>query len=470
MADQPTLVKDRTGLADLPVELLCKICSNLSTLKLLDEKPKADKHQLVQNSTYSLNSFCHVSRLFYQVGMPYLYQVVHADPRSIVPLMTTLSERPDLASLVQQLYISFQRIDRKPLPEHLAIYRAQPEFIRPDMVLVRFPQWNYEPRVEDIISFRENVLMLIFRTVCHLEVLDLRVGIAGRYSNAPRTLKLPVQSLDNLRELRLENREGLSYIAEYAYLFQMAPKLVTLAVTGEIRAVDLFEESMSPYMKGIRILKLNRTHRQDLTDLIHEFEGLTELFYSQIRDWSRYASFDRQVDTIAAGLSKHKDSLKTLQLEIMSSSTRINEYPVCRLETLKDYRCLEDLRISSNIFIHGLDSAGESPTCLLEELPTSIRRLNILYPTYSVEPQLISLAKAHGRGSYPNLEEITLRDPWCKALEFEPAVLELKKCCRLSGLRLLFGSRETAGFAIRSKGRLTGGGHGEHTLGRDSLG
>ncbi|CAM1504734.1 Fc.00g023250.m01.CDS01 [Cosmosporella sp. VM-42] len=322
----------------------------------------------------------------------------------MAPLMTTLCNRPDLAKRVKQLCISSTWSDPTAPPNHVAMYSPQLELIHPPIDLSGYRMPDSEKQVP---TFVENMTLLLLQKTENVEVLELRCGAHVVETMTPRTLNkagLSLKKLNNLRELRLGSRCDYGTLAGLAYLLELAPRLSTLSIDREFRSTHT--SIMSRYLKGVRNLELKGLSFYETLDIVGDCEKLTSFSFHSL------SHFDH-TSGIMHALNQHKESLKSLRWEFHLAGAPEERV---LLQTLRSLTCLENLSLTTDSFVrkfsewkHRRHELKEIPTPLLETLPESLRSLEIFQGTNAIDEQLLSLAKAHRRGPYPNLEEITLQ-------------------------------------------------------------
>ncbi|CAM1504731.1 Fc.00g023220.m01.CDS01 [Cosmosporella sp. VM-42] len=225
-------------------------------------------------------------------------------------------------------------------------------------------------------------------------------------------------------------------------LLERAQNLSTLCISGACNYNNGWGWTS---LRRIKSLTLIRDKCSTLWDIIKGCRELSSLTYRQRHVQGSYYEDSRVIfpaypRDIVDKLGIHQECLKTLRLEVGwqafvavdgDSDALLPLLDDIVIETLEDFGCLEELSIPTICFV---DKDG--PTKLLKTLPVSIRRLEIFKDTNDINSQLFALVKKHRLGSYPNLEEITLRMPERRLRGAKGYLPKLNLACQQAGIKL----------------------------------
>ncbi|CAM1504733.1 Fc.00g023240.m01.CDS01 [Cosmosporella sp. VM-42] len=420
-----SMVVSATKLPSLPNEMIDKIISYLAVATLLDENPDANKHEVVRYGTSILAKVCQISKHFQCFGEAYLYKVIRADGRNIAPLARTLMERPDLAAKVQQLFIDSDVQDQVVRPEHRTMHNIE---------------LSRQPRDLDIAgrrtaafahSFTLDLTPLLLQAARNLAVFDLRIGRDLSSTMTREPWDLAGTTLDNLRELRLHCNGGTAFLSHMDKLFSKTSVLNSLVISGNIE-LGLFGESITKNLRAIDHLTIIADRGSTRSGITLACNDLVSFTLVDTRH-DGYGVLHARPRTALALLEGHRRTLKTLRLETPNPAPKNYEGGML-IGDLSYLDHLQEIRIPTAAFVRHAKH-GDQPTGLLENLPTSICRLDILKETNGINSQLLTLAERHRFGTYPNLTEITLRIPF-PVWNREARVPGLGEICQRGGITL----------------------------------
>ncbi|KAK5662136.1 hypothetical protein OQA88_8041 [Cercophora sp. LCS_1] len=438
-------------LEDFPVELLNEICSHLCPHCRVEEFSRRSHTALeTRRSKAGLAALCRTSKGLQGIAEPYLYHFVDQNggtqSRTLPWLVQRITSRPDLAKHVKRL--DFAQTVACSVPEELVAHLSDAAA----RCNLNLPDWWHQ-------SWEKAVLVL-------LELLLLHTPNASTLHLTP-TLYLNFAHFSR-------SKETLNHA-------HVLPGLTTLFVKRDAEASNEWV-SIKPLLEAATNLKRltlrGSRYRSRYRDFLSDgltFEHLTDLsFYhctftsayigNIIIACSRLEVFHATLEysptehphfflahnedggtwfslhTIMSSLRKHKRTLRVFSFDTSKGRPQLPE----NSHHFRDFEKLESVQMTLADFKSVDDTNNPSDTFLIEMLPESIKRLQLVDPAENITSNLWELNAALDRGSFPNLVELGINS---HASHDDPGEEKSDVAVQMVALGVAFGLRQGFKFS-----------------------
>ncbi|KAF6802863.1 hypothetical protein CSOJ01_11287 [Colletotrichum sojae] len=380
-----------TNITDLPAEVLREILSKLllPPIRHLDCKtlPLFD---LQEDAADGLKSAARTSRTFHAAATPLLWRHICLTPlrgsgpsaAQLLALIRFWRARPDIASYVQTVYLSSERLYQGPAviaDENVAFVST----LFAELGLRVPDHWHYEEKNTVLLA---GLAILLARNV---RKLDMTINSSYFFDCLPAPAEASIR-LDSLKEIEVGMIGGEP---DYSLipLQMLAPKLDKLGITPVHRSHGLVDWSKITCLN----LGYYNMHEAHLVSIIESCGELVDFECLAVRG-------PLEPQGIMTALSRHSNSLRRLVIDLGS----LRDLGM-GIGPLSMFSKVEKLAISSA-------NIGSGDACTLQALPESLRALVITdYPKEDEGAEIEWLAEQTGMGKYPNLKQVWLPEWQC---------------------------------------------------------
>ncbi|KAF6807837.1 hypothetical protein CMUS01_14031 [Colletotrichum musicola] len=377
---------------DLPAEVLREILSKLlvpawrhvdcKTLPLFD---------LEEDAADGLKAAARTSRAFHVAATPLLWRHICLTPMrgsgpsaaQLVALIRFWRARPDIASYVQTVFLSWERLYQGPAviaDDDVAFVSA----LFAELSLRVPDHWHYEEKNTGLLA---GLAIILARNVRRL---DLIVNSSYFFDCllAPAETAIRLESLKKIQVHMYGAEDGCNLTP----LQRLAPKFDKLNITPVHTSHGLVDWSKITRLK----LDYWSMHEAHLVRIIESCGELVELGCTASR-----GALEPQ--GIMRALSRHSKSLRKLAIDLGS----YKDLGDVSIGPLSMFSKVKKLSISAS-------NAGIGDTCTLQALPENLRALVITeYPSEDEGAEIEWLAEQTGMGKYPDLKQVWLPEWQC---------------------------------------------------------
>lgn len=382
-----------SGLLTLPTELVDEICKYLVGYQ-------------------SLTALCQSSKKLYQIFLPFLYRFIEIGSGQLLSLARTLFRRPDIAKMVHTFVLDIPSTHESLSSGHGvklgAICRSR--YNRP-----------WEP------SYVVDLIPPVLHQIRNLR--DLRI-----HTHEELGFIGPSPTLNHLGELTL-SCGGVNHFRvreQLQWLLRGAPNLRSIDLDGTF--INNAPDTQRGYSNITELALGNnqckRCRKHYMFDMLAAFPNLKSFTFAVPSMCNNPDSLNK---TLMTALEPHQENLQSLRLY---PTDPLCLYGLHHVASLKDFINLQHLSIATRFII--MKKPPFKMTKLFQNMPQSIRTLNVLLEDRAVIRSLFNLATARENGSYPNLEKLTLGIP--EYLTLKPSRgwgPRLAQACDAAGIELV---------------------------------
>ncbi|KAL7937809.1 hypothetical protein V8C35DRAFT_277281 [Trichoderma chlorosporum] len=417
-------------LLSLPEEIIENICWQLAgdpqSIEDICSKPAGGSRSIektcshpagdpqLQNSPRPLSQFCQASRALHRIGTPVLYYCFDASQslKKLANFLRTIILRPELAALVQELYLntnSSTELDKS----HTEAFEGAAARLG-----VSLDGWmernSYEAMAQLVIAHTPNVKFL--EVIAHDKWSEGGFGaftlLEEMAAQVPRQVSLP-----HLRRLHVGHDHGTWIsLGYFGGILELAPNVREL-VTDPIyefhcEKMPLSDRVVLDNIVHLR-LKGGQISRRQLQELVSRCRALESFKYTY---HYVYMSPDEKCVTPREAieiLRQHSDTLRSISLGLETRERRsgLSFYGECvdgeQILSLKDFSRLEFFHVDgSSVLFPEVQTPGYRTDILTNMLPSSIRQFEL--PNAQKESAANAITLATSIADFPLLEEVLL--------------------------------------------------------------